>query len=85
MNAAAEKRSISFEKHEMTALRNSADKMRDARMMQRLAASDPHNRRAAGSDFADFFVRNGMAGVGMEDLRGVHELDGGNSAREAGE
>src|SRR5260370_34760329 len=76
MNAAAEKSSIGFEENKMTVLRDGADQMRNAGMMQRFASPDPNDRRAAANDIADFFVRNRMAGIGMQNFRRIHELDG---------
>src|SRR5713101_3140205 len=76
MNAAAEKSSIGFEENKMTILRDGANQVRNAGMMQRFASPDPNDRRAAANDIADFFVRNRMAGIGMQNFRRIHELNG---------
>jgi hypothetical protein len=81
MNAAAKKRSIGFEKNRMTAPRDGANQVRDARMKQRLASTDPNDRRTAADKVANHFVRNRMAGIVMQDFRGVQELDGTRIAR----
>ena len=79
MNAAAQKSSIGFEENKMTASRDSANQMRNAGMMQRLASPNPNDRRAAVDNIADLFVRNGVAGIGMENFRCLDELYGANS------
>src|SRR5712692_4647338 len=81
MDSAAEKNSIGFEKNKMTALYSSANQMRNAGMMQRLASPDPNDRRTAGNNFAHFFMRNGMAVVGMQDFCRIHKVDRTGDAR----
>src|ERR1700738_4972021 len=81
MNAAAEERSIGFQENKMTALRDSADQMRNPGMTERFASSDPNNRRAAANDVADLFMRDRMAGIGMQNLCRIHELHGANAPR----
>jgi hypothetical protein len=81
MNAAAKKRSIGFEENKMTAPRDGANQMRNARMKQRFACSDPNGRRTAVDKIANFFVRNGMAGIVMQNFRGIQELDGARVQR----
>jgi hypothetical protein len=76
MNAATQKRSIGFEENKMTAVRDGADQMRNAGMIERFASTDPNNRRAAGDNFANLFVRNRMARIGMQNFCRIHELDG---------
>jgi hypothetical protein len=71
MNAAAKKPSIGFEKNGMTAPREGANQMRDARVMQRFASADPNDRRTAADEIANLFVRNRMAGIVMQDFRGI--------------
>src|SRR5260370_16266199 len=83
MDAAAEKSSIGFEENKMTILRNGANQVRNAGMMQRFASPDPNDRRAAANNIADLFVRNRMAGIGMQNLRRIHELDEAGALREA--
>src|ERR1700682_509081 len=82
MNAAAEKNSIGFEENKITAARDGANQMRNAGMIQRLASPDPNDRRAAASNIADLFVRNRMAGIGMQNFCRIHELDGAGGLRE---
>src|SRR5258708_39938017 len=82
MDAAAEKGSIGFEENKMTVLRDGANQMRNAGMMQRFASPDPNNRRAAANDIADFLVRNRMAGIGMQNFCRIHELDRAGGLRE---
>jgi hypothetical protein len=81
MNAAAKKRSIGFEKNRMTAPRDGASQMRNAGMTQGLASPDPNDGRTAGNNFADPFVRNRMAGILMQDFRGIQELDRARTPR----
>src|SRR5260370_42368442 len=76
MDAAAEKSSIGFEEYKMTILRDGANQMRNAGVIQRLASPDPNDRRAAANNIADLFVRNWMAGIGMQNFRRIHEPDG---------
>src|SRR5260370_28432239 len=82
MDAAAEKSSIGFEEYKMTILRDGANQMRNAGMMQRFASPDPNDRRAAANNIADLFVRNRMAGIGMQNFRRIHELDEAGALRE---
>jgi len=60
MNAAAKKSSVGFKKNKVTSLRYCSNQMRNARMMQWFASTDPNDRRAAGNYFAYLFVRNRM-------------------------
>jgi len=83
MNAAAKKRSIGFEKNRMTAPRDGANQMRNAGMTQRLGSSNPNGRGVAGNNFPNPLVRNRMAGIVMQDFRGIQELDGARTMREA--
>src|SRR5713226_1771077 len=76
MNAAAKMRSIGFEKNKMTSLRDRSNQMRNTGMMQRLASSDPHDRRAAGNNFANLFMRNRMVGVVMQNFCHIHNPNG---------
>src|SRR6266478_4256980 len=76
MNAPAKKRSIGFEKNKVASLRDGSNQARNAGAAQRLASSNPDNRRAAGINFADSFVRNGMAGIVMQDFCSIHKLNG---------
>jgi hypothetical protein len=62
-------------------LRYGTDQMRNSGVMQRLGSSNPNDRRAAGINFADPFVRNRMAGTVMQDFRGIQELDGARIRR----
>src|SRR5260370_6886921 len=82
MDAAAEKSSIGFEEYKMTILRDGANQMRNAGMMQRFASPDPNDRRAAANNIADLFVRNRMAGIGLQNFRRIHELDQESALRE---
>ncbi len=66
----------------MTFLGNGANQMGDARMKQRFASPDPNDRRAAADNLADLFVRNRMAGIGMQNFRRIHELYGACARRE---
>ena len=83
MNTAAKKRSLGFEKNRKTAPRDGASQMRNAGMTQGLASPDPNYGRTAGNNFADPFVRNRMAGIVMQDFRGIQELDGLRIARKS--
>src|SRR6266404_2745449 len=76
MDAAAEKSSSGFEENKMAALRDGANQMRNAGMTQRFASPDPNDRRAAANNIADLFVRNRMAGIGMQNFCRIRELDG---------
>src|ERR1700682_6519040 len=76
MHAAAEKNSIGFEENKMAAVRDSANQMRNAGMMQRFASSDPNDRRLAANNIADLLVRNRMVGIGMQNFCRIHELNG---------
>src|SRR5207245_9111560 len=76
MNAAAKKGSISFEKNKVIPLRNCSNQMRYSGMMQRLASTDPNDRRAARNYFANLFVRNRVVGVVMQNFCRVHKLNG---------
>src|SRR5260370_37606195 len=82
MNPAAEKSSIGFEKNKMTAVRDRSNQVGNARMMQRFASPDPNNRCRAANDSADLFVRNRMAGIGMQHFGSIHELDEADALRE---
>src|SRR5258708_7931000 len=82
MDAATEKSSIGFEENKMTVLRDGTNQMRNAGMMQRFASPDPNDRRAAANNIANLFVRNRMAGIGMQNFRRIHELDGAGGLRE---
>jgi hypothetical protein len=82
MKAAAEKSSIGFEENKMAVLRNCTNEMRDAGMKQGLASPDPHDRRTAAENIANLFVRNGVAGIGMQNFRCVDESDGMRARRE---
>src|SRR5712664_2903447 len=82
MHAAAEKSAIGFEENKMTAVRDGANQMRNAGMMQRFASPDPNDRRAAGNNFTDLFVGNRMAGIGMQNIRRIYELDQAAALRE---
>jgi hypothetical protein len=82
MNAAAEKSSIGFEENKMTILRNGANQVRDAGMKQRFASANPNDRGAAADNIAHLFVRNGMAGISMQNFRSIDELDGAAASRE---
>jgi len=82
MHAAAEKSAIGFEENKMTTVRDSANQMRNAGVMQRLASPDPNDRRAAANNIVDLFVRNRMAGIGMQDFCRIHELDRAGALRE---
>ena len=77
VNAAAERIAARFEKNEASAWRKGADKMRDARMLQRFATADPENGRGTIENAANLFVRNGMSRSGVQDFRSVDELDQG--------
>src|SRR5258708_39327607 len=82
MHAAAEKSSIGFEEDKMAAVRDGANQMRNAGVIQWLASPDPNNRRAAANNIADLFVRNRMTGIGMQNFRRIHELDEAGAVRE---
>lgn len=75
MNAAAEQGSIGFEKNKLTSLGHRSNQMRNSRMMQGLASSDPNDRRAARNNFADPFVRNRMVGIVMQNFCRIHKLN----------
>src|SRR6267143_130717 len=76
MNAPAKKRSIGFEKNKVASLRDGSNQARNACSPQRLASSNPNHRRSAGSKVADYFVRNGIAGIVMQDFCSIHKLHG---------
>src|SRR5436190_3030352 len=80
VNAPAKKRSIGLEKNKVARLRNGPDKMRNARVMQRLASPNPNNRRAAGINLANSFVRNGMTGIMVQNFCRIHKLNGAGSS-----
>ena len=66
---------IRFQKNKVAARREGADKMRDPWMVQRLASANPNDRSRAGDDVPDFFVRNGMIGTAMQNLRWIDKLE----------
>ena len=71
MNAAAQKNSLRFEKNMLAARRDGTDKMRDSRVVQRLASANPNDRRGTSDDVANLFVGNGMRGTGVQQLRRI--------------
>jgi len=75
VDAPAKKRSIGLEKNKVTGLRDGSNQVRNARMTQRLASSNPNNGAPAAVNFANSFVRNGMAGIVMQNLRRIHKLN----------
>jgi len=79
VNAAAQRIAASFEKNEASAWRKGSDKMRDARMIERLASANPERGRGTIENAANLFVRNGMSRARVQDFRGVDEIDQGCS------
>jgi hypothetical protein len=60
----------------MTTSRDGTDQMSNAGMMQGLGSADPNDRRAARNYFSNLFVRNGVAGIVMQNFCGIHKLHG---------
>jgi hypothetical protein len=82
VNAAAQESAIGFKKNEVARLREGANQVRDSRMKERLWAAYPDDRRVGGGKATDFFKRNGLGGILVQNFRRVKELDRMGAASE---
>jgi hypothetical protein len=63
--------SIRFEKNVMAARSNGPYKVRNPWMIQRLASTNPNDRRRTGNGVTNLFVRNRMIRTRMQDFSGI--------------